>query len=82
MLETLSESYVQQVPAFKRKAKCKACGSIFFKKVPFQVLCGECLANEVEKELHFADLMRDEAEEISWEEAHGAFLDDDGKIVV
>ena len=79
MLETLSENYIQQIPAFKRKKECGTCGQTFFKKVPFQKVCGECLANETEKETHNADLMQDEMEEIGWEEAHDAYQDENGE---
>jgi len=77
MIKILNEEYLE-VSAFIRQLKCK-CGKRFFKQRPEQILCGECLATEIEREFHNADIVSDEQDEISFEEAHGAYQDGHGK---
>ena len=42
-----------------------------------RMLAEEYRADAIEREIHNADLMQDEMEEISWEEAHGVLGDNE-----
>jgi hypothetical protein len=72
-MTNLSEKYCEEFPAFRRKKQCADCGEVFYKKLPFQTICQDCSGK---------DLIKDEQEEISWEEAHGAYQDDNGEWIV